>query len=202
MIDRNREIEIINSWDGVVYLESQISPSEGYTVDANSSVLVPFSDVKYIQGRSNMFNIGTLEISEQDSDVLKELGINTKGNNYFTRKMISDIVLDPQDEDFERIINITSLETLENFKRVIIEEQEKGEYEINSNSMDYVEARIYELKHKRYKSQLPIKRSKKYKRQENELYNDNIELGVVKEKEPKTTSKPKGRPRKNTVKEK
>ena len=71
MIDRNREIEIINSWDGVVYLESQISPSEGYTVDANSSVLVPFSDVKYIQGRSNMFNIGTLEISEQDSDVLK-----------------------------------------------------------------------------------------------------------------------------------
>lgn len=184
MIDRNREIEVLNAWNYPKYLESQLDSNGGYTIEGQvngqeGSILVPFSDIKYINGKSNMFLIGELEIREED--VLKELRIDTNGKNYFTRKQIEEIVTAPIDyDDIERILNITSMDVINNFKRVIIKLLNDG-YEISNTIKDYVEAREWELKNKRIKSSLPINKPKNYKKENNkdEVFNDNVETAIV-----------------------
>lgn len=104
--------------------------------------------------------------------------------------MIEDIILDPTDEKITKIVKITSLDTMKNFRRILVKLTNDNEYDISNRVREYIDAREYELNNKITKSALPIPKSKVYK----PVVEETIETAVVEEKvvekEIKTT-KPK-----------
>ena len=162
------------------------------TVDGTAGFeSVTFTDIKSINMASEAFRNGTLVFEEdKQEEVYKELKIDVNNNNYFTRQMIEDIILDPTDEKIAKIVRITSLDTMENFRRMLVKLTNDNEYDISNRVRDYIDARETELKKGITKSELPIPKSKVYKPIEKE----EIETAVVPEekaevKETKTTNK-------------
>lgn len=190
MINKKEEFEVLNYYDYPRYLPS----IEGLGYKINGQVdgdagfeFITFNDLRTINQKSEAFRNGTLEFTEEYKEELyKELRIDINNNNYFTRRMIEDIILDPNDEKLIKIVNITSKDTMDNFRRILVKLTNDNEYDIGNRVREYIDAREYELEHKITKSTLPIPKSKVYKPVE-------IETAVVEQvadvKEAKTKTK-------------
>lgn len=194
MINKKDEIEVLNHWDFPKYLPSK--DGFGYKIEGQVDGTagfesVTFTDIKSINMASEAFRNGTLVFEEdKQEEVYKELKIDVNNNNYFTRQMIEDIILDPTDEKIAKIVRITSLDTMENFRRMLVKLTNDNEYDISNRVRDYIDARENELKKGITKSELPVPKSKVYKPIEQE----EIETAVIPEekvevKETKTTNK-------------
>lgn len=201
MINKKDEIEVLNHWDFPKYLPSK--DGFGYKIEGQVDGVagfepVTFMDIKSINMASEAFRNGTLEFEEdRQEEVYKELKIDINNNNYFTRTMIEDIILDPTDEKIAKIVKITSLDTMENFRRMLVKLTNDNEYDISNRVRDYIDAREIELKKGITKSQLPIPKSKVYKPAKEEI----IETAVVEEKSDiSEETKTKTRSNKSTTK--
>jgi hypothetical protein len=189
MINKKEEFEVLNYYDYPRYLPSM--DGLGYKingqVDGDAGFeFVTFNDIRVINQKSEAFRNGTLEFAEDiKDDLYKELRIDVNNNNYFTRKMIEDIILDPNDEKITKIVNITSKDTMDNFRRILVKLTNDNEYDISNRVREYIDAREYELNNKITKSKLPIPKSKVYKPTKQE----DIEIAVVEEKESKQKNK-------------
>ena len=194
MINKKDEIEVLNHWDFPKYLPSK--DGFGYKIEGQVDGTagfesVTFTDIKSINMASEAFRNGTLVFEEdKQEEVYKELKIDVNNNNYFTRQMIEDIILDPTDEKIAKIVRITNLDTMENFRRMLVKLTNDNEYDISNRVRDYIDARENELKKGITKSELPVPKSKVYKPIEQE----EIETAVIPEekvevKETKTTNK-------------
>lgn len=183
MINKKDEIEVLNFYDYPKYLPSQ--DSIGYKINGKTNneagfEFVSFNDIRTINQKSEAFRNGTLEFSEDMKDeIYKELRINVNDKNYFTRSMIEDIILDPNDEKIIKIVNITSKDTIDNFRRILVKLTNDNEYDISNRIREYIDAREIELKQGITKSALPIPRSKVYK----PVVKEEIETAVVPEHE-------------------
>lgn len=187
MINKNEEIDVLNYWDQPSFLVSQ-GNEYGYKVEGQmdgepSVVAITFSDIKYINTKSDAFKDGVLLFEpERQEEVYKELKIYPdKNKNYFTRQQIEDIILDPNDDKIRKIVEITSLSTITSFRKILVKLTNDNEYDISNRVREYIDAREYELKNKKISSALPIPKSKVYvpvlEKEEN------IETAVVEEKE-------------------
>lgn len=193
MINKKEEIEVLNYYDYPKYLPSL--DGIGYKINGQSSgeagfEPIIFNDIRQANTKSESFRNGTLEFEEdRKEEVYKELRIDVNDRNYFTRRMIEDIILDPNDEKIIKIVNITSKDTIENFRRILVKLTNDNEYDISNRIREYIDARDDELKHKIIKSALPLPKSKVYvpviKKEEN------IETAVVVEKEEAKETKTK-----------
>lgn len=179
MLNKKDEIEVLNFYDYPKYLPSQ--DSIGYKINGKTNneagfEFVSFNDIRAINQKSEAFRNGTLEFSEDMKDeVYKELRININDKNYFTRSMIEDIILDPNDEKIIKIVNITSKDTIDNFRRILVKLTNDNEYDISNRIREYIDAREIELKQGITKSTLPIPKSKVYK----PVQEEQIETAVV-----------------------
>jgi LPS O-antigen subunit length determinant protein (WzzB/FepE family) len=182
MINLKEEIQVLNYYDYPKYLPSK--EGIGYKISGQIEGeagfdYITFSDIKLINQKSEAFRNGTLEISDDMKDeVYKELRVNVNDKNYFTRKMIEDIILDTDDEKLTKIINITSRDTIDNFRRILVKLTNENEYDISNRVREYIDAREYEISKGITKSQLKIPKSKTYK----SIQENNIETAVVEDK--------------------
>lgn len=195
MINKNEEIEVLNYYDYPKYLVSQ-SDELGYKIEGQVSgeagvMSIPFGDIKFINGKSECFRNGTLVFEEErQEEVYKELKINPeKDKNYFTRKQIEDIILDPDDEKITKIVNITSRDTIDNFRRILVKLTNDNEYDISNRIREYIDAREYEIKHGKVASSLPVPKRKIYKPVEEEIETAIVPEEKVEAKETKTANK-------------
>ena len=198
MLNKKDEIEVLNFYDYPKYLPSQ--DSIGYKINGKTNneagfEFVSFTDIRTINQKSEAFRNGTLEFSEDMKDeVYKELRVNINDKNYFTRSMIEDIILDPNDEKIIKIVNITSKDTIDNFRRILVKLTNDNEYDISNRIREYIDAREIELKQGITKSALPIPKSKVYKPVQEEqietavVPNNNVEVTEM-VKETKTATK-------------
>jgi len=193
MINKKEEFEVLNYYDYPRYLPS----IEGLGYKINGQVdgdagfeFITFNDLRTVNQKSEAFRNGTLEFTEDYKDELyKELRIDINNNNYFTRRMIEDIILDPNDEKITKIVNITSKDTMDNFRRILVKLTNDNEYDISNRVREYIDAREYELHNKITKSALPIPKSKVYK----PVVEETIETAVVPEKEEVKETKAKAK---------
>jgi hypothetical protein len=181
MINKKEEFEVLNFYDYPRYLPSM--DGLGYKINGQADgdagfEFVTFNDIRMINQKSEAFRNGTLEFAEDvKDDLYKELRIDVNNNNYFTRKDIVDIILDPNDEKIAKIVKITSKDTIDNFRRILVKLTNDNEYDISNRVREYIDARDYELHHKIPVSKLPIPKSKVYKPAQEEV----IETAVVEE---------------------
>lgn len=187
MINKKEEFEVLNYYDYPRYLPSM--DGLGYKINGQTDgdagfEFVTFNDIRMINQKSEAFRNGTLEFAEDIKDeIYKELRIDVNNNNYFTRKDIEDIILDPNDEKITKIVKITSKDTIDNFRRILVKLTNDNEYDISNRVREYIDARDYELHHKITVSKLPIPKSKVYK----PIQEETIETAVVEETEVKET---------------
>jgi hypothetical protein len=201
MINKKEEFEVLNFYDYPRYLPSM--DGLGYKingqVDGDAGFeFVTFNDIRMINQKSEAFRNGTLEFAEDAKDDLyKELRIDVNNNNYFTRKDIQDIILDPNDEKITKIVKITSKDTIDNFRRILVKLTNDNEYDISNRVREYIDARDYELHHKITKSELPIPKSKVYK----PVQEETIETAVVENQtdDKKEAKESKGKNKKNVT---
>jgi hypothetical protein len=193
MINLKEEIQVLNYYDYPKYLPSK--EGIGYKISGQVEGeagfdYITFSDIKLINQRSEAFRNGTLEISDDMKDeVYKELRVNVNDKNYFTRRMIEEVILDPDDEKLTRIINITSRDTIDNFRRILVKLTNDNEYDISNRVREYIDAREYEISKGITKSQLKLPKSKVYK----PVQEETIETAVVEEKEEVKETKSKAK---------
>lgn len=201
MINKKDEIEVLNYWDFPKYLTSK--DGFGYKIEGQVDGTagfesVTFSDIKSINMASEAFRNGTLVFEEdKQEEVYKELKIDVNNNNYFTRQMIEDIILDPTDEKIEKIVKITHLDTIENFRRMLVKLTNDNEYDISNRVRDYIDAREIELKKGISKSELPVPKSKAYKPVQEAV----VETAVVEEQveDKQEVKEPKAKAKKNVT---
>jgi len=183
MINKKEEFEVLNYYDYPRYLPSM--DGLGYKINGQTDgdagfEFVTFNDIRTVNQKSEAFRNGTLEFAEDiKDDLYKELRIDVNNNNYFTRKSIEDIILDPNDEKITKIVKITSKDTIDNFRRILVKLTNDNEYDISNRVREYIDAREYELYHKIPVSKLPIPKSKVYKAVQEET----VETAVIEEKE-------------------
>jgi hypothetical protein len=181
MINKKEEFEVLNYYDYPKYLPSMDGLGykiSGQTENEAGFDFVTFNDIRSINQKSEAFRNGTLEFAEDVKEGLfKELRIDINNDNYFTRKMIEDIILDPNDEKMIKIVHITSKDTIDNFRRMLVKLTNDNEYDISNRVREYIDGREYELNHKITKSTLPIPKSKIYI----PIKEENIEIAVVPE---------------------
>lgn len=193
MIGLKEEIQVLNYYDFPKYLHSKEGIGYKISGQVNGEAgfdYVLFSDIKLINQKSEAFRNGTLEISEDMRDnVYKELRVDVNDSNYFTRKMIEDIILDPDDEKITKIVNITSKDTIDNFRRILVKLTNDNEYDISNRVREYIDAREYELSNGITKSALPIPKSKVYV----PLKEETVETAVVEEKSTEVKETKKGK---------
>ena len=190
MINKKEEFEVLNYYDYPRYLPSM--DGLGYKINGQTDgdagfEFVTFNDIRTVNQKSEAFRNGTLEFAEDiKDDLYKELRIDVNNNNYFTRKSIEDIILDPNDEKITKIVKITSKDTIDNFRRILVKLTNDNDYDISNRVREYIDARDYELNHKITTSKLPIPKSKFYV----PVKEENIEIAVVPEgKENKVKAK-------------
>lgn len=168
MINKKEEFETLNNWDYPKYLPSIVDGGLGYKIngategDAGFDFVV-FQDIRAINQKSEVFRNGTLEFAEDVKDDLnKELKIDVNSNNYFTKRMIEDVILDPNDEKLTKIVKITSKDTMDNFRRLLVKFTNDNEYDISNRVREYIDIRTEELNKGITKSALPVPKSKVY----------------------------------------
>lgn len=172
MIDKNTIIEVYNEYDGNIYGISAFN-DYGYKFErANdfgepSITPVPFSDVQLINNKSSVFRDGTLRFDiELEEEIYKELRI-TPNNNYFTKSEIEDMILNTTQEKLDQIVAITSSNTLEKFRTILIKLDNSNEYDIPKRVFDVINARAYELAKGKIKSDIKLVTKKSNKKNEN-----------------------------------
>lgn len=212
MLNKNEMINIYNENDYAIYGISQIIEF-GYKFEARneygepSCTPIPFSDVRYINNRSEVFRTGTLRFDKDtEEEIFKELLIRPKfDKNYLTLEDIKDIIINPTVEKLQKITNVTSTLTIEKIRGVLVSLNNEDEYDISQRVFDVINLRWDELSIGRKKSQIIIKRKKNEQKIddkiniENEKDNSNTEADENAEKsKTKGKSKAKGKNEEST----
>jgi len=150
MIDKNTVFNVYNEYDGNIYAPSAYNDL-GYKFERSNEIGEPsitpvvFSDVQLINNKSAIFRNGTLRFdADLEDEIYKELRI-MPDKNYLTKDEIEDIILNTDTDKLEKLIAITSMNTIEKVRSILIKLDNTNEYDIPKRVFDVVNARIYEL---------------------------------------------------------
>lgn len=166
MINKNDVINVFNENDGKMFTVSQ-NETNGYifekgTVEDPFFVPILWEDIIFINNRSDVFKTGGLVFKkDEQNEVYKELRIDIKNQNYFTRSNIENIILEPTVDKLKQIVKITSVSTIERFRHYLIKLDNEQEYDIAKRVYDVINIRYTELKRRQFKSNIVIKERKK-----------------------------------------
>jgi hypothetical protein len=153
MISRESLVDIYNEYDGDMYGSSSIN-EYGYKFprinEYGESVATPtvFSDIQLMNNKSSLIREGVLTFDEDmESEIYKALNLYPERDvNYFKKKDILKIILNPTDENIEKVIKITSNSTMGRFKGLLTKIINDNQYNVVNIMVDYINARDWELK--------------------------------------------------------
>jgi hypothetical protein len=167
MINKNDMINVLNESTSPCYGISAIN-EYGYKFQPCNDLgepsfePVPFSDIQYMNNKSEVFRTGTLRFEEDvEDDVYKSLNIRPKSDkNYYTLQDIEDIIINPTMEKLEDVKKITSVITIEKFRGVLTRLNNEDEYDIAQRVFDVINLRWDEISIGRLKSEIVIKKKR------------------------------------------
>lgn len=187
MISDTQYITILNENNCPVYTPSLTNPM-GLKFDAcidgvPSELPITFAEFKYITKRTNAFAEGLLMVEpEFEDEALTSVGIYKKSPNFLTNEEIEDIILNPTTEKLQKIINVTSMVTMDKIRIILCRLNNSDEYDIAMRVYDVINARYSEVCKGKMTSNIKITKRKNEGKKE-------IETGVV-EKENTSPKKP------------
>ena len=178
MISRDTIVNIYNEYDGDIYGISSVN-EYGYKFPRvndygeSAPTLTVFGDVQMMNNKSYLIREGVLTFDEDiEDEIYKSLNIFPDKNvNFFKKKDILKIILNPTNENIEKIIQITSKTTMERIKGILTKIINDNQYDVVSIIVDYINARYWEINQGTRNSALKI-----IKREIPAEYLDEIEI--------------------------
>ena len=149
MINDGTVINVYNYNEGIISVPSHADP-RGYIFEAANDgepFIFPltFSEIRFINGQSNIFKEGFLKFDEHmQEEIYNSLRIYD-WDDILTESEIKDVLLKPTKEKLQKVLKITSTSMLERIRNILVKLRNVGEYDISSRVIQVVEARYNEL---------------------------------------------------------
>lgn len=126
-----------------------------YDYDVPTLVNVSFSDVEYVNSRSNAFRTGLLFFKpEQQEELYKELSI-FDWKNIITNKEIENILMNPSMEGLQKILDIKDEITFERVYCILVH-LENSNVDLSNRVIKVIDARQKEFKRGKIKTEIVL----------------------------------------------
>jgi hypothetical protein len=145
-------IDVYNYTSGFIAVPSGPNSNEprGYMfepcVDGKPSYQqLTYTDVKMINGQSNLFKEGFLKFSPEDEkEIYGKLGIR-EWHEIMSDEDIRNIILNPSKEGLEKFISVRSPSLFERIRGMFIQLNNSRQYDISMRVSEVIEARYQEI---------------------------------------------------------
>ena len=116
-----------------------------------------FAEINYINGISDCFRTGLVRFDDNDKEeIYKALNI-ANWEDILTNNEIREILLNPNIEGLQKIIDITNVSIFDRIKTIFVSLKENTDNDISNRVIKIMETREQEFKRGIYKSQIVLK---------------------------------------------
>ena len=160
---RGREdIGVYNWGSSVVCIHTK---NDDYSVEAEKDgqpgfVSLMWSEVEWVVGKSNAFQAGLLEFDPNEADELYT-ALKIDKTKIIFMKDIEDIIVNPDIEKMQRLIDTTNAQIIERIRGVLVKMVNEGK-DISNKTIDIINARAHELRRGQHKSRIIITPAEKF----------------------------------------
>lgn len=153
------KVTVLNFNENYVFMPVDSATDKTYKFSPSidgvpSQVTMPFTEVEYANGQSDVFRTGMLLFKHADPEIIyKALNIDDF-ENILTNQKIEDILLSPTIEGLQRIIDVREHSTFDRIRAVFVSLKNSNSFDLSNRVIKIIEARSDEMRKNQYRTEI------------------------------------------------